>query len=63
MATRITANPSEMINWIIYDNRPDVPEGITSDFPNNRVHLRFDDIVAMIGAAQAELGVVRMPFF
>lgn len=63
MATRITANPSEMINWIVYDNRPDVPEGIAPDFPNNRVHLRFDDIVAMIGAAQAGLGVVRMPFF
>lgn len=63
VATRIASNPSAMIDWIVYDTYPDVPKGIAPDFPNNRVHLRFDDMVAMVGAAQAGLGVVRMPMF
>jgi len=63
IAARIAENPSAMIDWIVYDTYPDVPKGITADFPNNRVRLRFDDMVAMVGAAQAGLGVVRMPMF
>jgi DNA-binding transcriptional LysR family regulator len=63
IAARIAENPSAMIDWIVYDTYPDVPKGIAADFPNNRVRLRFDDMVAMVGAAQAGLGVVRMPMF
>ena len=40
-----------------------MPKGISSEFPNNNVRFRFDDMVAMVGAAQAGLGVVRMPMF
>lgn len=63
VAERIVASPSAMIDWIVYDTYSHVPKGIAADFPNNQVRLRFDDMVAMVGAAQAGLGVVRMPMF
>jgi len=63
VADRISADPCAMIDWIVYDAHPNVPQGIGPEFPNNKVRFRFDDMVAMIGAAQAGLGVVRMPMF
>jgi DNA-binding transcriptional LysR family regulator len=63
VARRIRSNPTSMIDWIVYDVFPNVPKGIDPLFPNNRVRFRFDDMVAMLGAAQAGLGVVRTPMF
>ncbi len=63
IADRIASDPTAMIDWIVYDAYPDLPKGIDAGFPNNRVRYRFDDMVAMLGAAQAGLGVVRMPMF
>lgn len=63
LAERIASAPTEIIGWIVYDAYPDVPKGIATEFPRNRVRLRLDDMVAMVGAAQAGLGVVRMPMF
>lgn len=63
VAKRIASDPLAMIDWIIYDALSDLPKNIDVAFPNNRVRYRFDDMVAMVGAAQAGLGVVRMPMF
>ena len=63
VAGRIATDPAAMIDWIVYDTYPDVPRGIRSKYPKNRVRFRFDDMVAMVGAAQSGLGVVRMPMF
>lgn len=63
IAEQIAADPLAMIDWVVYDSYPDLPKGIVTDFPNNRVRFRFDDMVAMVGAAQSGLGVVRMPMF
>lgn len=63
VAARIAEDPSAMIDWIVYDGHPNVPEGLAPRFANHRVHLRFDDMTAMVGAAQAGLGVVRVPMF
>lgn len=63
LARRISTDPAAMIDWIVYDGFPSVPKEINADFPNNRVRFRFDDMVAMIGAAQTGLGVVRVPLF
>ena len=52
-----------MIDWIVDDAYPTVPKGIASKYPNNKVKFRFDDMVAMVGAAQAGLGFVRLPMF
>ena len=63
VAARIAADRTEMIDWVVYDVFPNVPQDVSPAFPNNRVRLRFDDMVAMVGAAVAGLGVVRMPMF
>lgn len=63
LADRIAAAPAEMVDWIVYDAQPNVPNGISAAYPNTQVRFRFDDMVAMVGAAQAGLGVVRMPMF
>lgn len=63
VADRIAADPSAVVDWIVYDADPDLPKGLAADYPNNQVRFRFDDMVAMIGAAQSGLGVVRMPMF
>ncbi len=62
-AERIKNAPQERIDWIVYESYPDVPVGCDPEYTNMRVRLRFDDMVAMIGAAQAGLGIVRMPMF
>lgn len=62
-AERMAANPSEAVDWIVYDAYPDIPSGISKTFPNNRVRLRLDDMAAIVGTAQAGLGVARMPMF
>ncbi len=62
-ADRLAADPRTQVEWIVYDAYPNVPKDIIPKFPNNRVRLRLDDMVAMVGAAQAGLGVVRTPLF
>ena len=62
-ASRLAADPETMVDWIVYDAYPDVPKAATDQFPNQRVRFRFDDMVAMTGAAVSGLGVVRMPMF
>ncbi|MEP1613768.1 MAG: LysR family transcriptional regulator [Roseobacter sp.] len=63
VADAIEADPTAMIHWIVNDANPTVPEGIDAKFPHNCIRFRSDDMVAMLGAAQAGLGVVRMPMF
>lgn len=63
MAQEIQTDPTAMIDWIVYDAHPNVPKGVHTRYPNHRVRFRFDDMVAMLGAAQAGLGVVRAPMF
>ncbi|MBM7068443.1 LysR family transcriptional regulator [Actibacterium sp. 188UL27-1] len=62
-ADQITANPSGPVDWLIYDQYPDVPKAAMQAHLGSRVRMRFDDMVAMLGAAQAGLGVVRTPMF
>lgn len=63
VARKITENPDACINWITYEFAPTVPKASLEHFPNARVCMTCDDMAAMVGAAQAGLGVVRMPMF
>lgn len=56
-------NPDAITDWIVHDGNPVVPKTVRETHPNARVRAVFDDMVAMVGAAQAGLGIVRMPFF
>lgn len=63
MARRIMNDPGACIDWIVYGQGSGVPKASLEHYPNARVRMEFDDMVAMVGAAQAGLGVVRMPMF
>lgn len=63
VADRIADKPKARIDWIVYEQTPAVPKAALENYPNARVAMRFDDMVAMVGAARAGLGVVRMPMF
>ena len=63
VAKKIKSDPNAMIDWIVFDGLPNVPKDVSPEFPNHRVRFQFDDMVAMLGAAQAGLGVVRLPMF
>lgn len=62
-AERMAADPEGPVDWIVYDQYPDLPSEVAAKWPGARVRYRFDDMVAILGAAQAGLGVARMPMF
>ncbi len=62
-ADRIADEPNGPIDWVLYDGHDKLPKSVAEAFPGSRIRYRFDDMIAMAGAAQAGLGVVRMPMF
>ncbi|PYG33222.1 LysR family transcriptional regulator [Pelagimonas varians] len=62
-AERIALDPQAPIDWLSYAGYDTLPNSVRINFPASRIALRFDDMVAMQGAAVAGLGVVRMPMF
>ncbi|WP_146346309.1 LysR family transcriptional regulator [Falsiphaeobacter marinintestinus] len=63
IVARIAKDPNDPIDWLIYESYTDIPAFARAIYPSSRVRMTFDDMVAQIGAAQAGLGVVRMPLF
>lgn len=63
VARRIAAAPNDPVGWIVYSQTKGVPAAALARNPRAFVRARFDDMIAMTGAAQAGLGVVRMPMF
>lgn len=62
-AARIAEDPGGVIDWILYSGHKGLPAEVQARAPGARVRYRFDDMIAMVGAAQAGLGVVRLPMF
>ncbi len=62
-AARIASNPETLIDWVVYAAYKDVPRNVDPAYPNHRIRMTFDDMVAIRGAALAGLGVARMPMF
>lgn len=63
LAAKMRAQPDAPVDWIVYSATKDGPLSTLYSGENARIKMRFDDMVAMVGAAQAGLGVVRMPMF
>jgi len=62
-AERIAADPETPIDWVVYSNPGTVPRAAREGSAPSRVRLACDDMVAMVGAVQAGIGVARMPMF
>lgn len=63
MAQKIAENPQDPIDWVAYSNWKKAPLASLIKHPRYRIKMRFDDMIAMIGAAKAGVGVVRLPMF
>ncbi len=63
LADRLLQDKSVPVEWLIYADYDVVPKAVDRSWPDHRVRIRFDDMVAILGAARAGLGVARLPFF
>lgn len=63
LAHRIAQDPDMTIDWVLYKMHPNLPKSLSNAFPNHRIRMHCDDMGTMVSAAQAGLGVVRMPIF
>ncbi len=62
-AEKLAQGPEVVVDWIVYERFAQVPMGALETYPNSRVVMTCNDMAAMLGAAVAGLGVVRMPMF
>ncbi len=63
IAEEMAANPAATIDWVGMPYWKSPPKASLAEYPNARIAFRFDDITALVGAAIAGLGVVRLPMF
>lgn len=63
VAERAAADPNAELGWVLYSEHVAIPKAALAQYPNARVRGRFDDMVAMVAAAKAGMGAVRMPVF
>lgn len=62
-AAQMMAEPDRPIDWLIYEGHGKLPEYVRKTSKNSRIHMMFDDMVAMAWAAKSGLGVIRTPIF
>lgn len=62
-AERVKANVNAPVPWIIPERIPPAFKKYVPEIPSENVILRTDDMVTMIEAARAGMGVVMMPAF
>lgn len=60
---RLAADPSSPLEWLSFTHWDPAEKFAYDSYPNSRVRVEFDDISAIIGAAQAGLGIAVLPLF
>ncbi|MGX9357287.1 LysR family transcriptional regulator [Roseobacteraceae bacterium S113] len=63
LARKLREVPDAPMDWLAFDGFDALEAQILESHPNARIALRFDDVVSMLGAAVAGLGVVKLPYF
>jgi len=63
LVEKMRADPSAPVDWLGFDFWTHTPKAALPEYTNQRIRMRFDDMSAVVGAAQAGLGVARMPLF
>lgn len=63
LIARAKADPQAELDWVIYSGHDAPPKAALALFPNYRIRARFDDMTALIAAAKAGMGIVRMPVY
>ncbi|MEP3279139.1 MAG: LysR family transcriptional regulator [Stappiaceae bacterium] len=60
---RLEVDPESKLDWLMFLHWHDIPEDVKALWPNTRVAMKFDDMVAVLSAIRAGLGASRMPCF
>jgi len=63
LAKEIAYNANMSIDWIGMSHWKAPPKASLKEYPNARIAYRFDDMTAVLGAAIAGLGIVKLPIF
>lgn len=63
VARRIKTHPEEVVEWIGMPHWKTPPKASLVSYPHAKISYRFDDMTAVVGAAEAGLGVASMPRF
>ncbi|MQQ09350.1 LysR family transcriptional regulator [Epibacterium sp. SM1979] len=56
-------SPERPVDWLLFAHQPNVPEVAQAVHPEIKIRARLDDMGALIAAAEAGMGVLRMPLF
>lgn len=59
----LTASASTRLDWLRFVHWERPPKPVLDRYPDTRVVMYLDDMVAMVGAVRAGLGATRMPCF
>ena len=62
-AARLKADPRPPLDWIRFSHWPGLPMDLGEAWPERRIALTVDDMIAAIGAVRAGIGATRMPCF
>lgn len=62
-AARIERDPERRLDWLMFLHWHGIPEDVKALWPNSKIAMRFDDMVAVLSAIRAGLGASRMPCF
>lgn len=63
VAATLRNDPEAMLNWIGFTHWKGPPKPTLGTYSKSNVRLWFDDMIAVVGAVQAGLGVARLPLF
>ncbi|KAJ57532.1 hypothetical protein ACMU_03220 [Actibacterium mucosum KCTC 23349] len=59
----MTRDPSAPVHWLGFDFWTSTPRNTRPEYTDQRILLRYNDMIALLGAVRAGLGVARMPIF
>ncbi|MGH1464572.1 MAG: LysR family transcriptional regulator [Cognatishimia sp.] len=60
---RLRQDPTIPVDWIVMDKIPEFHQQSLAAFPNARIRMKSDDMLSMVGAARAGMGVAQLPMF
>lgn len=63
IAEAARAAPDAPVDWLLFAHQSAAPQSVRDLHANIRIRARLDDMGALIAAAEAGMGVLRMPLF
>lgn len=63
LVARMRDDPTAPVDWLGFEFWKTTPKDTLPEYTNQRIAMRFNDMMAVVGAAKLGLGVARMPLF